>query len=150
MFCFVLFCLIFRATPMAYGGSQARGPIGSAATAASDLSRICNLHHSSRQSRIFSLLSEARDQTHNLMVPSWIRLCYATTGTPIYGILITTSQIEKLLQSGGQEISVMLFMFSRTYDAIMFSLLSIALGRQLVPGTMQLVGKNLNATTSSN
>ena len=30
-FCFVLFCLLFRAEPAAYGSSQARGPIGVAA-----------------------------------------------------------------------------------------------------------------------
>ena len=27
-------------------------------------------------------LSEARDRTHSLMVPSWIYFCCATTGTP--------------------------------------------------------------------
>ena len=53
---------------MAYGGSQARGLIS--ATAVPDLSRICDLHHSSRQRQILNPLSEARDQTHNLTVPS--------------------------------------------------------------------------------
>ena len=52
------------------------------ATAAQDLSHICDLHHSSRQCRILNPLSEARDGTRNLMVPSWIRFCCATTGTP--------------------------------------------------------------------
>ena len=28
LFCFVLFCLLFRAAPVAYGGSQARDLIG--------------------------------------------------------------------------------------------------------------------------
>jgi len=37
------------------------------ATAMPDLSRICNLHHSSRQRWILNPLSEARDQTHILM-----------------------------------------------------------------------------------
>ena len=44
-FCFVLFCFVFclfRAAPVAYGGSQARGPIR--ATAAS-------LHHSHNNAR---------------------------------------------------------------------------------------------------
>ena len=58
---------------MSYGGSQTRGPIG--ATAA-------GLHHSSRQCRILNPLSEARDRTCNLMVPSRIHFCCATTGTP--------------------------------------------------------------------
>ena len=43
------------------------------ATATPDLSRICDLHPSSWQRRILNPLSEARDQTHNLMVPS--RIC---------------------------------------------------------------------------
>ena len=64
---------------MAYEGSQARGRIG--ATAIPDPSRACVLHHSS-QRQILNPLSEARDWTHNLMVPSWIRFCCAMTGTP--------------------------------------------------------------------
>ena len=45
--------LFFRAAPVAYGGSQARGPIGaiaaslSTARATQDLSHICNLYHNS-------------------------------------------------------------------------------------------------------
>ena len=42
------------------------------ATATQDPSRICDLHHSSRQCRILNPLSKARDQTRNLMVPSQI------------------------------------------------------------------------------
>ena len=38
----------FRATPEAYGGSQARGLIRATATATSDPSHVCNLHHSSQ------------------------------------------------------------------------------------------------------
>ena len=56
------FCL-FRAAPMAYGGSQAGGQIG--ATAA-------GLHHSSQQCWIFNPLSKARDQTQVLMVASLV------------------------------------------------------------------------------
>ena len=47
-----------------------------------DPSRICDLHHSSRQSQILNPLSEARDQICNLRVPSRIRFHCATTGTP--------------------------------------------------------------------
>ena len=43
------------------------------AAATRDLSRVCNLHHSSRQSQILSPLSKARDRTWNLTVPSRIR-----------------------------------------------------------------------------
>ena len=60
--------LFFRATPMAYG-SQARGESElqllayTTATATPDVSRICNIQHSSQQCRILNILSKARDQT---------------------------------------------------------------------------------------
>ena len=52
------------------------------ATETPDPSCICNLHHSSRQRWILNPLSEARDRTRNLMVPS--RICFrcATMETP--------------------------------------------------------------------
>ena len=51
------------------------------ATATSDLSRISDLYHSSRQHQILNPLSEARDRTSNLMVHSRICFCCATMGT---------------------------------------------------------------------
>ena len=56
-----------------YGSSQARGQIE--ATAAS-------LHRSSQQHQILNPLSKARDQTRNLVVPSRIRFCCTTVGSP--------------------------------------------------------------------
>ena len=73
------FFLNFRATLVAYGGSQGRGPIRAVATvyatatATLDLSCICNLHHISWQRKIFNPLSEARGQTLILMDASRIR-----------------------------------------------------------------------------
>ena len=52
------------------------------ATAVPDLSRVCDLHHSSQQRQILNPLREAKDQTCNLMVPSWIHFCRAMMGTP--------------------------------------------------------------------
>ena len=52
-------------------------------TAMPDPSCICYLHDHSRQHQILNPLSKARDQTLNLMVPSWICFCCAMTGTPI-------------------------------------------------------------------
>ena len=43
------------------------------ATVMQDLSCICDLHRSSRQRRILNPLSEARDQTRNLMDASQVR-----------------------------------------------------------------------------
>ena len=52
------------------------------AMATPDPRRVCILHHSSWQCWILKPLSEARDRTLNLMVPS--RICFhcATVGTP--------------------------------------------------------------------
>ena len=73
---FFFFCLfaISWAAPVAYGGSQARGPIGAVATGLHQRhsnagSEPC---HSSQQRQILNPLSEARDRTRNLMVPSRI------------------------------------------------------------------------------
>ena len=53
------------------------------ATATQNPSHVCNLHHSSQQCQILNTLSEARDWTCNLMVPSQIHFHWATTVTPI-------------------------------------------------------------------
>ena len=75
---FVCLFLLFRAMLTAYGGSQTRCQIGDVAA---------SLHDSSQQHQIFNPLREARDRTRNLMIPSWICFCYATTGTPAYDFL---------------------------------------------------------------
>ena len=76
---------IFRATPLHVEvprlGLELELQLWAYAIAAAtlDLSCVCNLHHSSLQHGILNPLSEARDQTHNLMflvgfisaVPSW-------------------------------------------------------------------------------
>ena len=81
---FFFFFGLFRATPGSYGSFQARSQIRAyiTATAMQDLSRICNLHHSSQQCQILNPLSEARDRTSVLMDTSWIRYCCTTVGTP--------------------------------------------------------------------
>ena len=48
-------------------------PAYARATATRDPSRVCNLHHRSRQRRILNPLSKGRDRTRNLMVSS--RIC---------------------------------------------------------------------------
>ena len=67
---FVILFYFFRATPMAYGGSQARGRwepqllAYTRATATPDPSHISDVHHSSQQPRILNPLSQASDRTH--------------------------------------------------------------------------------------
>ena len=80
---------------MAYGGSQARGQIGTTAAcllhshsnARSDC--VCDLHRSSWQGWILNPLSEARDPTHIFMDTGWIHFCCAIKGTPKDGFLLT-------------------------------------------------------------
>ena len=79
------FVFVFQGHTLAYGSSQDQGLqllACTIATATPDLSRVCNLHHSSGQHHILNPLSEARERTDNLMVPSRICFCCATMGTP--------------------------------------------------------------------
>ena len=58
--------------PRLGGQSELQLPAYDTATAVWDLSRICNLYHSSWQRRILNRLSEARDRTRILMDTSWV------------------------------------------------------------------------------
>ena len=79
-----LFCF-FRATPVAYGGSQdTKGQIGAVAIhlCHSHSNTRSNLHHRSRQCRILNPLSEAGDQTCLLMDTSQICFHWAMMVIP--------------------------------------------------------------------
>ena len=97
LFCFV-FCL-FRAVPVTYGGSQARGQIG--ATAASPPHSHSNVGSESclwptpqlLQHQILNSLNEARDGTCVLVVTSWINLWL------LVGFISSAPQRELLLLS---------------------------------------------------
>ena len=105
------FCLFasLRAAPVVYGGCQARGLIGATvpacATATPDLNRIFDLHYSSPQGRILNPLSEARDQTLNLMV--LVRFVSAVPQRELPGLmyfnLIYIPLLNLLHQNGGRE-----------------------------------------------
>ena len=96
--------LPFRATPVAYEGYQARGQIGATAAGLchshsnAGSKPFCNLHHSSLQWQILNPLSEARDQSSNLIVPS--RICFhcATTGTPFVAFLYSNNELSEINQ----------------------------------------------------
>ena len=66
-----------------------------------DPSLVCNLHHSSWQCRILKPLSEARDQTRNLVVPSQIRFRCATMGTPRTSTLFENFLAKKITNRQG-------------------------------------------------
>ena len=95
---------------MSYGSSQARGPVG--ATAAGLCHSHSNvrsephlrLYHNSRQCQIINSLSQVRDQTRNLMVPSWICFCCTTMEAPRY-------IFYKLILFGGWLINTSSFLF---------------------------------------
>ena len=92
LFFFVLFVFfvfsLFTAATAAYGGSQARRLIGAVAAGLyqnhSNTRSEPFLRHSSWQCQILNPLSEARNRTCNLRVPSRIRFCCATMGTPSF------------------------------------------------------------------
>ena len=72
-------CLLFLGShlchmevPRLWVESELQLLVYATATAIQNLSRICNLYHSSWQRWILNLLSEVRDQTCNLMDPSRI------------------------------------------------------------------------------
>ena len=81
-FCFVGPHLWHMVLPRLGVQLELQPPAYTTAAATQDLSHICKLHHSSRQCWILNPLSKARDQTHNFMVPSWIRFHCTTSGTP--------------------------------------------------------------------
>ena len=68
--------------------SERQLPVYATATATSNLSRVCDLHHSLQQRQILNPLSEARDWIHNLMVPGWIHFQSAMLGTAISNELL--------------------------------------------------------------
>ena len=67
------------------------------ATATPDLSLVFDLHHSSWQCQTLNPLSEARDRTRNLMVPSQIRFRCTTVGTPGRVMLSFMCQIDRAM-----------------------------------------------------
>ena len=89
-FCFVLFCFCFflglhpgHMEVLRLGGKSELHLLAYT-TATQDPSLVYDLYHSSQQHRILNPLGEARDQTHNLIVPSQIHFHCAMMGT--YGV----------------------------------------------------------------
>ena len=92
--CVCVCVCVFRAAPAAHGGSQARGLIWAVAASLRQSPQqlqiwATSVTYTTAPSNFGSLtnwaLSEARDRICNLLIPSWIRFCCATTGTPKKG-----------------------------------------------------------------
>ena len=62
--------------------SELQLPVCTTATAISDPSRICDLHHSAQQCQILNPLSKARVRTRVLTDTSWVRFRCASAGSP--------------------------------------------------------------------
>ena len=102
-----------------YGSSQARGWIGATAAglrqSLSNARSVCNLHHSSWQCRILNPLSEARDQTRNLMVPGGIHKPLSHDGNSEDDILrhcnnaITARATYEFFTFAGQNVQEFIF-----------------------------------------
>ena len=90
------FFFFLRTIPMAFGGSQERDGIRAIAASLhhshsnSNMGSGPPLYHSSWQRWIYNPLSEARDQTHNLMITSQIRFCCTMMETPYSGTYLTS------------------------------------------------------------
>ena len=62
--------------------SELQLPAYTTATATSDPSCVCNIHHSSQQHRNLKPLREARDRTYILVAAIQFHFCWATMETP--------------------------------------------------------------------
>ena len=119
------FCL-FRATPKAYGGSQARGPTGAAAAGlhhshSSTTCCTCDLHHSSRQCQVLNPLSEARDGTRILRDASWVHYLLSHGGS--------STNIVYMLSKFGAQGSEKVGRFPCLYHVMLTELISVKVGK---------------------
>ena len=114
LFIYFLFCF-FRPALVACEGSQARGLTPQPQL--QDLSRVCDLHHSSGQCLILNLLSESRNRTCNLMVPSRLCFCFTMMGT--FQWLLKKRQTYYLVHITYFQITVIaLTLFSSTENSL--------------------------------
>ena len=100
-----------------------------------DLSRIWDLHHSSRQCQILNPLSEARDQTRNLMVPR--RFVSAVLWRELLGFFsfiasafCVQSENFYLIQSSWRRFSLFTFRFTLLLELIF--MFGVSGGSQLI------------------
>ena len=87
-----IYLLTFRATSVAYGGSQLRGPVGATAVSLhhshsniGSKPHLWSLQHSPQQHQILNPLSQAKDHTRTLLVSCWVRCGCARMGTFFFG-----------------------------------------------------------------
>ena len=83
--------------------SELQLPAYTTTTATQDPSRICKLHHNTRQCQILNPLSEARDGIHNIMVPSQIRFCCS------HLIIYEVGRFSYIWGSNAYELNIIIF-----------------------------------------
>ena len=106
-------------------------PVYTTDTATPDLSHIFDLHHSSQQRQILNPLTEARDRTCNLMDPSRVCFCGATTGTPrelgflisscmscLYVLNINPLLVTSLASIFSHSVDSFVFLFGRRFPLL--------------------------------
>ena len=101
---------LFRATPGAYGGSQARGL---------NWSYSCQPEPQPQQCCILNPLNEARDRTHILMGTSQIHFCCTTMRTPLEALFnVAFPKLELLNRKQDRKVLVRCFakLFSDTFQ----------------------------------
>ena len=81
---FIYLILLSRAVPVAYGSSSLGVEFAFSCRLTPqphDPSHVFDLHHNSQQHQLLNPLSNTRDRTYILMVPSQIHFCCSTRGT---------------------------------------------------------------------
>ena len=73
-------------------------PAYARATATPEPSHICDLQHSSWQRQVLYPLSEVRDRTCHLTIPSWIHFHCAMMGTPMGTFILIIYMVEYALK----------------------------------------------------
>ena len=93
LFCFLGLHLRHMEVPRLGVESELQLLVYATATATLDLSRVCDLHHSSWKRHTLNPLSEARDWTQVLIDPSWVHYHWTTTVTPTFFLYQTRMQL---------------------------------------------------------
>ena len=112
-----------RATPRAYGSSQAKESkselqllANATATAMPDLNHVCDLHHSSRQHWIRNPWSKAKDQTRILRDTCPIHFHHTPLGTPCLFFSTLSPHPAAFISAGTERLGTWACLCSRSHQ----------------------------------